>query len=100
MSLLFLDKYLYYEEITTTSKELPSNITDILIVPPVNNKQDIVFKIYETNIYAPIYEIHVLNNPVLLENIELDKNITYKFNVDKQSVSLYYKKEEVNDGKL
>ena len=45
--------------------------------------------------YHPIYELFILQNPLLLKNFQLEENHNYQISIDKGFLQIYYETKEV-----
>ena len=96
MSLIYTEGYLESKPVTFTQQDLPSNIKNILIVPPQDNNINIKVSIYKYSPNNPVYEIYLLKNAVFLKDFLLEENVQYYIKTSNQTVQLYYEKEDIN----
>lgn len=93
MSLIKTEEYLYHTLITTMPQSFESNIYNIVFTPPKNNIKIIKISIYDYDIYHPLYEIYLAQEPIYITNLFFQSNKTYKISAD-GDVQMYYEKKE------
>ena len=94
MSLIYTEGYLNSSELKTSAKQLEPNIKNFIIVPPINNNQDIVVSIYRYSPLDAVYEIHLLQEEIFVKGDLLEKNVDYWYKVSTSTVQFYYEKED------
>ena len=94
MSLIYTEGYLESETISSSEKELPKNISKLLLMPQSNNKRAIKVDIYDNNQYLPLYELYILSNMVVLENLSLNKKCYITTNGGELQLYYFFEKED------
>ena len=93
MGLIKTNEYLRHTLITTMPQSFKTDIYNVVFIPPKDNTKAIKISIYSHNIYYPLYEVYVVQEPVYLLNLLLQGNTLYQISAD-NNVQMYYEEKE------